>query len=64
MTKEKFMYHLEVYRKLFPNQRIGQAVFNCASHLNIKRLDKFINTDLDPYYNDDVVEEFIDKITT
>ena len=47
-------------RKLHPEWRYGQTVFNVMYDLYPEKANKYRGSSIDPFHNDDNVDEFID----
>lgn len=55
----------EFYKKLYEfieeksSYRLGQAAFNLMTDLAPHIAKKYLGSDLDPFYNDERIEEFV-----
>ena len=45
---------------IHPEWRYGQTVYNAAAHVHNAAAVSLVGTPLDPYHNDDAVEDFIE----
>lgn len=61
MTLDDFRKDVARKIALFPSYRYGQAVFNTMRELFPDRADAFRGTYCDPFYNDSMAEEFIQR---
>jgi hypothetical protein len=61
VTKDEFLEAVGHYRRTYPDQRYGQAIFNLAFTQPELRetVDSLWSTDLDPFYRDDRVDDFL-----
>jgi hypothetical protein len=63
ISKEEFKSSIKenagISRKLHPELRFGQAVFNCTDQ-NIARLVQF-DYGIDCFYDDEQIDKFLDK---
>ena len=63
ISKEEFKSNIKenaaISRKLYPELRFGQAVFNCTNQY-IARLVQF-NCGIDCFYDDKQIDKFLDK---
>lgn len=46
----------------YPNLRAGQAIFNTAEELMPERARQLRGTEVDPFYNDDLIDAFMDAL--
>lgn len=55
---------VECYDDHYPNLRWGQVYLNTLQHYQPNMVLKILNdnNELDPYYNDDVIPQFLDYV--
>jgi hypothetical protein len=59
MTAQDFFMAIETrYRERYPYERRGQAAFNTLALMNSDLAEKVRGSQLDPFYNDDVLPAF------
>lgn len=63
ITKDDILARAAAYRKLHPQQRLGQSIFNYVD-LNFGDMARHIQFDLgiDCFYNDDIIDQFVDTV--
>jgi hypothetical protein len=60
-----FVAYWEEYKRTFPMQRPGQALFNAASMYSNETCDlatAVVGTSFDPYHNDNEISKFLEYI--
>ena len=60
--KDNILFISKKYQKQFPNWRYGQTVFNTAFELFPKEVNKLRSTNVDPFYNDKLVDDFLREL--
>lgn len=63
ITKGDILAEAVAYRKLHPQQRLGQSIFNYID-LNFGDMARHIQFDLgiDCFYNDNIIDKFVDTV--
>lgn len=61
MTSTEFHQDIKQYMLENPWQRKGQAAFNLMYAFNYKVANEFRGTDIDPFYHDDRIDEFVKR---
>jgi hypothetical protein len=66
ITKDDILVGTAAYRKLHPQQRLGQSIFNYVDMHpelfgNAARISQF-NYGVDCFYKDDMIDQFIDQV--
>lgn len=63
ITKDDILAGAAAYRKLHPQQRLGQSIFNYVD-LNFGDMARHIQFDLkiDCFYNDDIIDQFVNTV--
>lgn len=63
ITREEILEGAAIYRKLHPQQRLGQSIFNYVD-LNFGDMARHIQFGLgiDCFYNDDIIDKFVDTV--
>lgn len=62
---QEFLNYWYAYHKKNPDQRLGQSLMNAAlmyDEVTVDVAHKLIGTELDPFYRDSVVVDFLEKI--
>ena len=62
MNKETFYRLLDIYIETNNILRRGQAAFNLLYSIKPKETNKYRNTKYDPFYDDNKIEIFVNKI--
>ena len=58
----EFLERVHLYRKDFPQLRLGQAMYNILNSYHPNLAVSVRGTELDPFYRDDRVEDFLEYI--
>ena len=63
ITKDDILVGATAYRKLHPQQRLGQSIFNYVD-LNFGDMARHIQFSLgiDCFYNDNIIDKFVDTV--
>lgn len=63
ITREEILEGAAAYRKLHPQQRLGQSIFNYVD-LNFGDMARHIQFDfgIDCFYNDNIIDKFVDTV--
>lgn len=63
ITKDDILVGAATYRKLHPQQRLGQSIFNYVD-LNFGDMARHIQFGLgiDCFYNDNIIDKFVDTV--
>jgi hypothetical protein len=62
MTKNEFIAKVATEMEKYPELRFGQAVFNLACRHYSENAENVRGSDLDPFYHDDKVVDFVNAI--
>lgn len=58
----EYLEHADLYYHSEPLQRIGQAYYNALSELHPELAGEINSTDLDPFFNDGRLDEFLKAV--
>ena len=63
ITKDDILAGAAAYRKLHPQQRLGQSIFNYVD-LNFGDMARHIQfgLEIDCFYNDNIIDQFVDTV--